>query len=82
MKIKFAHQPIFFRNDSSKQKRFNLSARELHDECSVPVSVEIICVEHLQQGSYEKLNQPNTSQVVMMMSLWKMITAFRSLIIY
>ena len=80
---------IFFRNDSSKQKRFHLSARELHNECSGSVYVEVICFEYLQQGSYEKLNfgiflqdylQPNASQVPTMMSLWKMITAFRSLI--
>ena len=79
----------FFWNDSSKQKRFYLSARELHDKCSASVSVEIISFEHLQQGSYEKLNleiflqdylQPNASQVPTMMSLWKMITVFRSLI--
>ena len=70
---------IFFRNDSSKRKRFHLSAKKLHDECSASVSVE------LQQGSYEKLNlgiflqdyvQPNANT----MSLWKIITVFRSLI--
>ena len=42
----------FFRNDSSKQKGFHLSARELHDECYASISVEIICCENLQQGSY------------------------------
>ena len=71
------------------QKRFHLSARELHNECSASVSVEIICFEHLLQGSYEKLKlgiflqdylQPNASQVPTTMSLWKMITVFRSLI--
>ena len=60
-----------FRNDSSKQKIFHLLAWKLHDECPAFVSVEIICFEHLQQGSYEKLNPgiffqehvlPNTPQ--------------------
>ena len=59
-----------FRNDSSKQKIFHLLAWKLRDECPAFVSVEIICFEHLQQGSYEKLNlwiflqdylRPNTS---------------------
>ena len=58
------------RNDSSKQKSFHLPAREVHDECSASISVEIICFEHLKQVSYEKLNpgiflqeyaQPNAS---------------------
>ena len=74
----------FFRNDSSKRKRFHLSAKKLHDKCSASVSVE------LQQGSYEKLNvgiflqdylQRNASQVPNMMCLWKMITVLRSLIL-
>ena len=43
----------FFRNDLSKQKSFHLSAKELHDECSAFISIEIICFEHLQQGPYE-----------------------------
>ena len=47
---------IFSRNNSSKQKKIHLSAREMHDECSTSVSVEIICFEHLQQGSYGKVN--------------------------
>ena len=54
---------------------------------SASISVEIICFEHLQQGSFEKLNpgiflqeyiQPNASQVATMMALWKMNTVFRS----
>ena len=49
------YRSIFFQNDLSKQKRFHLLARQLHDECSASVSVEIICFEHFQQGSYEKL---------------------------
>ena len=78
---------IFFRNNSSKQKKIYLSARELHDECSTSVSVETICFEYLQQGSYRKVYfeiflqdylQPNALQVAIMMSLWKMITVFRS----
>ena len=80
---------FFFLKQFEQTKRFHLSARELHDECSASVSVEIICFEHLQQRSYEKLNlgiflhdylQPNALQVPTMMSLWKMITLFRSLI--
>ena len=85
--IKVSLEAIFLRNDSSKQKSFHLSARELHNECSASISVEIICFEHLQQVSYEKLNpgiflqeyvQPNASQVATMMALWKIITVFRS----
>ena len=85
--IKVSLEAIFLWNDSSKQKSFHLWARELHDECSASISVEIICFEHLQQGSYEKLNpgiflqeyvQPNASQVATMMALWKIITVFRS----
>ena len=80
------YSPHFFRNDSSKQKSFHLSPRELHDECSTSISVEIIWFEHLHPGSYEKLNpgifsqkyvQPNALQVTIMMVLWKMIM-FRS----
>ena len=79
--------PHFFWNDSSKEKSFHISARELHDECSASISVEIILFEHLQEGSYEKLNpgiflqkyiQANTSQVATMMVLWKIIIVFRS----
>ena len=65
----------------SKQKSFHLSGRELHDECSVSISVKIICFQHLQQGSYEKIQeyvQPNASQVATMMALWKIITVFHS----
>ena len=47
---------ISLKEKKRKQKSFHLSARELHDECSAFISVEIICFEHLQQGSYEKLN--------------------------
>ena len=74
-------------HDSSKQKSFHLSGRELHDECSASISVKIICFEHLQQGSYEKLSpgiflqeyvQPNASQVATMMALWKIITVLSS----
>ena len=52
-----------------------------------PISVEIICFEHLQQVSYEIFNpdtflqeyvQPNASQVVTMTTLWKIITVFHS----
>ena len=51
------------------------------------ICVEPICFEHLQQGSYEKLNrgiffeeyvQPNVPQVPTMMALWKIITVFHS----
>ena len=58
-------------------------ARELHDECSASISVEIICFDYLQQGSCEKLKpeiflqehvQPNASQVATMMAFWKIIT--------
>ena len=85
--LKVSLETIFFRNDSSKQKSFHLSARELRDECSASISVEIICFEHWQEGSYDKLNpgiflqgyvQPNASQVTTMMALWKIITVFRS----
>ena len=85
--IKVSLKAISLRNDSSKQKGFLLPTRELHDECSASISVEIICFEHLQQVSYEKLNpgiflqeyvQPNVSQVATMMALWKIITVFRS----
>ena len=85
--IKVSLEAIFFRNNSSKQKSFHLSAKELHDECSPSISVEIICFEHLQQVPYEKLNpgiflqeyiQPNTSHVATMMALWKTITVLRS----
>ena len=78
---------IFFPNDSSKQKSFHLLARELHDEGSTSNSAKIICFEHLQQGSYEKINpgiflqeylQLNALQVATMMALWKMITVFHS----
>ena len=77
----------FFQDGSSKQKSFYLLARELQDECSASISVEIICFEHLQQGSYKKLNpgiffqeylNPNTSEVATIMVLWKMITVFCS----
>ena len=70
-----------------QQKSFHLSARELRDECSASISVKIICFEHLQQGSYKKLNpviflqdyvQLNALQVATMMALWKTITVFRS----
>ena len=76
-----------FRNDSSKQKILHLLAWKLHDECPAFVSVEIICFEHLQQGSYEKLNpgiffqgyvQPNAPQVATMIAVWKIIIVFRS----
>ena len=54
--LKVSLEAIFFRNDLSKQKSFHLSTRQLHDEYSTSISVEIIWFEHLQQGSYEKLN--------------------------
>ena len=38
------------------KKRFLLSAAELHDECSVSISVEIIRFEHLQRVSSENSN--------------------------
>ena len=81
------YSPHFFQNDSSKQKSFHLSRRELHDKCPTSISVEIIWFEHLHPGSYEKLNpgifsqkyvQPNALQVAIMMVLWKMIIVFRS----
>ena len=86
--IKVSLEAIFLRNYLSKQKSFHLSARELHNECSAFISVKIICFEHLQQISYEKLKsgiflweyvQPNASQVATMMALWKVITVLRSL---
>ena len=49
---------------------------------SASISIKIICFEHLQQGSYEKLNpelflqeyvQPNASQLATMIALWEMI---------
>ena len=86
--IKVSLETIFLRNNSSKQKSFLLSARELHDECSASISVEIICLEHLQQLSYEKLNPgmdifarvhgANLQPVTTMMALWKTTTVFRS----
>ena len=54
--IKVLLEAIFLGNNSSKQKNFHLSARELYDECSASISVEIICFKHLQQVSYEKLD--------------------------
>ena len=50
-------------------------------------SVKIICFEHLQQGSYEKLNpviffqeyiQPDALHVANMIAFWKIITVFCS----
>ena len=85
--IKVLLEAILLQNDSSKQKSFHLSARELHDECSASISVEIICFEYLQQVSYEELNlgiflqddvHPNALQVATMMTLWKVITVFCS----
>ena len=85
--LKVPLEAFFFRHFSSKQKSFHLLARELRDECSASISVEIISFERLQQGSYEKLNpgiflqkyvQANVSQVATMMAVWKIITMFRS----
>ena len=85
--IKVSLEAIFLTNDSSNQMSFHLGAWELHDECFASISVEIIFFEHLQQVSYEKLNpgiflqecvQPNASHVATMMTLWKIITVFRS----
>ena len=85
--MKVSLEAVFRRNDSSKQKSFHLSAKELHDECSASISVEIICFAYLQQVSYEKLNpgiflqeyvQPNAWQAATMMALWKIIAVFCS----
>ena len=60
---------------------------ELPDEFTASISVKIICSQHLQQVSDEKLNpgtflqeyvQLNSPQVAIMMALWEIITAFRS----
>ena len=80
-------EAIFSEMIRANKKSFHISARELHDECSTSISVEIICFEHWQQGSYEKLNpgiflhkcvQPNASQVATMMAPRKIITVFLS----
>ena len=85
--LKVLLEAFFSQNYLRKQKFFHLLPRELHDECSASISVEIICFEHLQQGFYEKLNpgvllqeyvQLNVSQVASMIALWKMITVSRS----
>ena len=41
-----------FQNDSNKQKSFHLLIRDLHDECSISMSVEVIC--NLHKESFEK----------------------------
>ena len=43
--LKVSLEAFFFRNYSRKQKSFHLLARELHDECSASIFVEIICFE-------------------------------------
>ena len=54
----------------------------MYEECSPSISIEIICFEHLQQGSYEQVNpgiflqeyvQLNASQVAIMMAFWKIM---------
>ena len=57
----------------------------LSRECSVSISVEIICFEHLQQWSYENSTLSyfcksiySRLQIATMMALWKMITVFQS----
>ena len=39
--LKVSLEAVFFRNDLSKQKSFHLLTRELHNECSASISVEI-----------------------------------------
>ena len=54
--LKVSLEAIFSKMNQAKKKSFHLSARELQDKCSAFMYVEIICFEHLQQGSHEKLN--------------------------
>ena len=51
-----SRQKHFFPKLFEQTKKFYLSAKGLHGECSASISVKTICFEHLQQGSYEKLN--------------------------
>ena len=86
--LKVSLEALFFEMIRANKTVFNFQQGNFTmNVLSASISVEIICFEHLQQGSYEKLNPaiflweyvlPNTMQVSTMMALWKMVTGFRS----